>query len=451
MDRILLSRLLFEVSRWKQEKWEQPEFLDELRPYIDQYSPSGVPLYYIHYSELPKIGINPEPEFGFTPHGIYAYPLTGIIMSAIKSRHYFFASDRPYIMLFRIKNPERILNSRTYNQNDFELDLKKLDVNVNDYFTPNKIREYSRYNPLKKLLNITRDISPIKVKKRYHEKQSGLEADTMDWRRKLVFLGYDGIVDNDTASITNDLRSQAVFFSKGAIEEISMFYNRASKTDPIHGENPSNKLSNRTPEEKQFMMLIGKLIRDYKNLTFNDKQRLVSERGVFRELVFKHIKDPMFFDGISMPELQNDTIFDKVFYGARFESNITDISVDFTNCDFSNAKIIAGHEFYACTFGNCNFDGIILNFIDFPDSTTFFKCNFDNSLLSNLVFSIANYSSFIGAKFKDCSNINLTDCDLRGTLIDDSNIIHSLVSCKRNEQDHKISGYTVENGILVKE
>ena len=111
---ISLSEVLFEGLKWKK----------RVDKFINQ---DGI---YVHFSDLPKLGINPKSKYK-TPIGIYAYPFNLEKISR-------FAQERKYMIVFGAKNPERILDSNTYSKNQYASDLEKLKLKYGN----RKVKKY---------------------------------------------------------------------------------------------------------------------------------------------------------------------------------------------------------------------------------------------------------------------------------------------------------------------
>ena len=73
---------------------------------------------YVHFSDLPKLGINPQSKYK-TPIGIYAYPFKLNKLSD-------FAQERKYMIVFKAKNPSKVLDPEIYEHNEHEINLNKL-------------------------------------------------------------------------------------------------------------------------------------------------------------------------------------------------------------------------------------------------------------------------------------------------------------------------------------
>ena len=124
---MMLYEILFsEVAKWKKEGFLPEDELKKMKLLVDQYSSNMVPLYYIHFSDIPKLGINPQYNYGFTPHGIYGYPLVSSIFDRLESGGLLFGSGRPYIVVFKVRNPDRVISSKSYTQQQYAEDAFKI-------------------------------------------------------------------------------------------------------------------------------------------------------------------------------------------------------------------------------------------------------------------------------------------------------------------------------------
>lgn len=99
----------------------------EIEKYVDD------PEVYITFVNVDKAGIYPSSEFLGTPLGLYAYPLNASVSYYFKGRKlkkdkfselFPFASERPYIYV--LKETGAMLNTSSYDSNDFIEDLTKL-------------------------------------------------------------------------------------------------------------------------------------------------------------------------------------------------------------------------------------------------------------------------------------------------------------------------------------
>ena len=99
-----------EASRWKSSNWVPPpkNTLQSLARY-------KIGDYYASFTDLSgKLGINPNPinnpkssDLDANPFGIYAYPIGYLFSTNLKD---LYATDKPYVWIFKPKNPQRILH-----------------------------------------------------------------------------------------------------------------------------------------------------------------------------------------------------------------------------------------------------------------------------------------------------------------------------------------------------
>lgn len=96
--------------------------LDELKRYA-KLDAGTAGSYYISFTVLPKIGINPKNVYG-TPIGVYAYPLA-LVRNKNGSYKIPFAKDRPYIQVLKLTT-NRVLDSANFTQADYDACVSKL-------------------------------------------------------------------------------------------------------------------------------------------------------------------------------------------------------------------------------------------------------------------------------------------------------------------------------------
>lgn len=102
------------------ENKKEEDFLIDLAQYKDD------PNYFIHFSDIKKVGINPSVQWSI--RGIYAYPLKEIWEKELGHDiipYDLFATDRKYVFLL-YANRNALLNSDSYSNKKFVQDLKKL-------------------------------------------------------------------------------------------------------------------------------------------------------------------------------------------------------------------------------------------------------------------------------------------------------------------------------------
>ena len=109
-----ISALLVEMSnRYKRETGENlPRWQERLKKYEDMGD------CFIHFSYFDKFGLNPQNRYN-TPTGFYAYPLNTIHMQD-------FGADRPYMIIFKIKDMSSTLVLQDYTNDQLDSDLEKM-------------------------------------------------------------------------------------------------------------------------------------------------------------------------------------------------------------------------------------------------------------------------------------------------------------------------------------
>lgn len=179
--------------------------------------------YFISFTEIDKLGINPVTDHPDTPMGIYAYPLQQTwkmysVDSLKDFKAYPYAAFMPYVWLFKPKTPSKILNLDTYKNSDYEEDLGKIETFLykQEDFDMDVIFElfayYEQYesNPAKKIWDLTHNIA-IQLSKN-NDKKTPLK-----WSSVFLAIDYQGVTDSN-GIIFHQEPVQAVFFNSKFIE-----------------------------------------------------------------------------------------------------------------------------------------------------------------------------------------------------------------------------------------
>ena len=187
--------------------------------------PNGKANGFISFSYLIKLGINPNPLDYMTPAGIYGYPIDYVIslIQAKGSEHpkeagVPYAGDRPYIHVFSIKNPERVLFLEKGKLLDPELDAKIMKILEGD----------DDYLPI--LESYTRQKRDFPARGTYFLFQKSVsnvlrdETGARTMTKIMKQLGYDGIYDDGHNQIAYE-PYQVVMFSKAFVEQHDLLYN----------------------------------------------------------------------------------------------------------------------------------------------------------------------------------------------------------------------------------
>lgn len=106
--------LVLEMStRYKRETGENfPKWQENFEKYVQQGG------HFVHFAYFPKFGLNPMNQYD-TPTAFYAYPMS-------HDKFASFGIDRPYAIIFKPKNPGKILNLSNYTEGDLDDDIETL-------------------------------------------------------------------------------------------------------------------------------------------------------------------------------------------------------------------------------------------------------------------------------------------------------------------------------------
>lgn len=174
---------------------------------------------YITYTDVDKLGINPNPIDKTTPLGIYAYRLIDVFDAAMARNLPF--SYRKYIQVF--EGSGNILDLSQYT--DYEEDLLKLsdlygkkpffinEDSLMDFFIRNEQHDHAS-----SIWSVTRVLSR-RIAILSHRPQHVV------WNSVWRSLGYSGVLDIGAGIIHKLEESQAVFFSKTHCQVVDVLRN----------------------------------------------------------------------------------------------------------------------------------------------------------------------------------------------------------------------------------
>lgn len=250
----------------------EPTLYDELKPY------SNDPAYFVTFTAIEKVGINPSNAFS-TPIGIYAYSLKDLWKHWIAG-NFFFGRDRPYVNLLKV-NTTKILHLKNYSFNTKDLSILQARYdsvkNVTDLSfeaflkdtraaTAKETNLYSNNSDGAVLWNLT-----FRIARKLASDNS--KAFTVRWNTLFRELGYDAIYD--TSSIIHLLQSsQAVFFTPSSYKLVGRFKNKnlivndsdywGTKEQPFWypGENPAVDIAITTVIDTEKKVLLVKRKQD---------------------------------------------------------------------------------------------------------------------------------------------------------------------------------------------
>lgn len=219
-----------------------------LEPYKDKHS------HYITFSDVEKIGINPQSTFNDTPLGLYAYPLKEI-WPYLEANKVPFASDRKYVILFTANHPQ-LKEIQDYDDYTLKRDIDKIRKLYLDFIEEKTrlpfdsfieqcigIAKESKNKPMASLWAITRVLANLKNTARPH----------IAWNTIFREIGYMGFTDRRGYSIIHENEPiQAVFFSPVSVKlyTIAAFLNKRfsektsiiSQINMVFKHNPKNYL-----------------------------------------------------------------------------------------------------------------------------------------------------------------------------------------------------------------
>ena len=242
------------------------------------------PSIYITFTDLPKVGINPQYNFD-TPAGIYAYPLQATWDEFVND-DLPFASDRKYVQV--LQSQGNIKDVSDYKDGDFEKDKAKLielygdkfkndasflrevkdavglpdekeydklaqklfnkktfnrcnqdeilaiDDKIQDVFKETALERMIYYwskkaftaSPVSHFWNVTRNIAIYLSKERMSGKIAVALPQASTWNKIMRNLGYAGISDTKGRGVLHSNEpKQAVFFSTQALKHVETLIN----------------------------------------------------------------------------------------------------------------------------------------------------------------------------------------------------------------------------------
>jgi hypothetical protein len=237
---------LEEADRASKEGIKLPGVLDRLKGYV---SDDDTPKYFMQFSNIIKLGINPRYGFKETPQGIYSYPLTTDILKQLTIGKIPYAQNRKYIIIFSVR-PEAVVYTVSWKTKDTIPKEEYIEMAIALYSAPAaKLTGNTKYH--EELLGQQRSdpegtsgtFSLIEKTKSYRnviqrakhqnelgwiwELTKGLSNNAVMWRSVLYnILDIDGVVDTLGSGVIHPAEPvQAVFFSKSAIKIEEMLPN----------------------------------------------------------------------------------------------------------------------------------------------------------------------------------------------------------------------------------
>lgn len=183
---------------------------------------AGRPNIFVSFTEINKLGINPQPKDTTTPAGIYCYPLTSRFYEDMQNNNIPYGMFREYVYLFEGRG--NIINLGDYTENDLDDDLVKL-IDHWRLFAPNidmaagMVHNYTLDTPLGQQSPGAKFWTAIKRCSMRIGFETGREHHAV-WNGLLRRIGYDGIVDPGMGIIHKLEPMQAIFLAKSACNVI---------------------------------------------------------------------------------------------------------------------------------------------------------------------------------------------------------------------------------------
>ncbi len=203
---------LKESTRADREKVGLRSEWDEIEKYVDKNC-------FIHLGEINKLGVNPHSQYYETPLGIYGYPLTQQIYEQLISNKLPNFNQEQYIHIFRARNPGKVLVLQDMDEEDC------LNY-INQFCKLHQMELYSSYEEITKSFHyFHNDTFPGKLFYRSLRALESLINRPHRWAHSFPKIGIDGIIDMGSGIIYQEEPTQAIFFSRNAIEQLDTFSN----------------------------------------------------------------------------------------------------------------------------------------------------------------------------------------------------------------------------------
>lgn len=211
---------------------------------------------FVSFTQIEKLGINPQSVYN-TPMGIYAYPAEYVISKAQTTKKMSssvpFAGDSPWVNIFSTRG--NIVNLGT--MEEVELDnykskmFKILSTHLQDIqATRAAFSQIYKQTADPRTNNLSAHIGgdfwfiSMKVAELL---ASGTSKVPVMWNKLFRQLGIDGFVDPGLGIIHRNEKTQAVFFSIGAITDVQR---EANKYSPEHIDSVADLWQERNARDK---------------------------------------------------------------------------------------------------------------------------------------------------------------------------------------------------------
>ena len=243
-----------EATRADKEGVKLPSMVDVLRSYSQPEN--SKPEYFVTYTNINKVGINPQTVHSTTPIGIYAYALDDRLIKQIEFGNVPFASNANYVNIVK-KQPDAVMldistsarlgmwtklfSMETVDRfglqgTEFEEEIIRINKKAEEF-------PHDKYATWSALWTHRQSDIYFKAEKKRHRKNDFAHIWTATrmisggnlakWNGILRYLGFGGAYDGNSGIIDRREKSQAVFFSKEAIKIIETIPNTMRKRDVL--------------------------------------------------------------------------------------------------------------------------------------------------------------------------------------------------------------------------
>jgi hypothetical protein len=224
----------------------------------------------VSYTQLPKLGINPQSDWHGTPLGIYFYPADYYL--EVRGSVPSFGFNR-YIQVFRYRT-DRILDLNTYTAEQFEQDVGTLGIPTAPTDRPGH-----------QIWNLIKSVAGERREQRYTGNSTPTKENQRKnaiWNHVIRTLGYDVVLDTQ-GIISHKEKTQGLVVNPRVIELIDTIDNRS-------GNQTNLKLVDRLlkgTEPRKFMKDLMLLLHD--PTTYwqfrTDQHRLAAAQKIFGKLL----------------------------------------------------------------------------------------------------------------------------------------------------------------------
>lgn len=437
--------------------------------------------YYVTFTELPKVGINPVNRFG-TPLGIYTYPMS--LLSDGTLHDIPFAEDRQYINILQstVTDDNKILSAKTYSSSKFERDYAKLQAEFNRrkaansngrFLTEENVSRADRlihkyignsYSLLKRgakaddiqfedlyriakiILNhftaeqgwpkkrllylwfLTETFSFLLAPNsgadsKYDAKSPKTNANTVKWNWLLRnVLGYHLILDNGIGFIHPNEPTQALFLSKHACKLVKTIIN-----DDPHNNKQTRKMivdSNRPSYLQKFYLLTEKQYAQYEKI--NPDIKLLRSKAINTQDLFslKLVDGKLAITRGSIRFKKPNSI---VYHD--FIIHINCRNANFERCQFVRQQIVSGMSIPSldfCNLKSCVVNGYAVSESQVRDSKIVYA-SVNNTFFGHCVIENGMYRTIEGTSDFTRKTV-FRDCDIRSGVYEKTVFLKSKIA-----------------------